>query len=223
MNSLSKRLNGHFASCAAVAAAAVAASAASAQVVWHTYGENGIQVPANGDGRYFNLLTGATGTSGSAVGGGPWMNPYGSGTGNIFWYATSAGGSWRGVNIGGYANEVSNLGLGFTVGSNIPNSGAAGTPQFNTLGGTSWADGLPGDFSLNALNYFGFRFQVGTATHYGFGVMRIGANLADRYMMGFAFESTAGASITTTAVPAPGALALLGAAGLMGSRRRRAA
>jgi len=223
MSSLSKRLNSHFASCAAVAAAAVAASTASAQVVWHTYGENGIQVPANGDGLYFNLLTGATGTSGSSVGGGPWMNPYGSSATNMAWFASSSAGTWRGVNIGLYGNEVSNLGLGFTVGSSIPNSGAAGTPRFNTSGGTSWADGLPGDFSLNALNYFGFRFQVGTATHYGFGVMRMGAAITERYMMGFAFESTAGASITTTAVPAPGALALLGAAGLMGSRRRRAA
>lgn len=222
MDSLSRRLSSHFALCAA-AAAGVSGSAASAQVVWHTYGPNGIQVPANGDGLYFNLVTGATGTSAGAVGGGPFMNPYGTSSATITWFATSAGGSWRGVNIGAYANEVSNVGIGFTVGSSVPDSGAGGTPRFNASAGSSWADGLAGDFSLNALNYFGFRFVFNNATHYGFGVMRVGADLADRHMMGFAFQSTAGASITTTAIPAPGALALLGAAGLMGSRRRRAA
>lgn len=96
-------------------------------------------------------------------------------------------------------------------------------PGFNGTFSTSVADGLPGAISLNSLNHFGFRFQSGTATHYGFGVMRIGANMSQRFLMGFAIESTAGATITTTAIPAPGALALLGAAALMGSRRRRAA
>ncbi len=221
MKTLSKRLDSHFAACAVAAATAVVGSA-DAAVQMFTYGPTGIQVPANGDGLYFNLNTGATGTSASAVGAGPWMNPYGSGTLSMSWYATTAGGTWRGVNTGLYGNEVSNLGLGFVVGSSVPNSGAAGTARFNTGGGTSWADGLPGDFSLNADNYFGFRFISGGSTYYGYGVMRMGAAITERYMMGFAVETTAGASITTAAIPAPGAIALLGVAGVVSGRRRRA-
>ncbi len=226
MKTLSKRLDSHFAACAVAAATAVVGSA-DAAIQMFTYGPTGIQVPADGDGLYFNLNTGATGTTAGAVGG-PWMNPYGLSNQAppngpyMNWYATTAGGSWRGVNIGGYSNEVSNLGLGFVVGSSIPNSGAAGTARFNTSGGTSWADGLPGDFSLNADNYFGFRFIRGGATYYGYGVMRMGAAISERYMMGFAVETTAGASITTAAIPAPGAIALLGVAGVVCGRRRRA-
>lgn len=221
MKSISKRLDAHFAACATAAAAVVAGSADGAVRLFE-YGATGIQVPANGVGLYFNLLTGVTGTSSTAMGGGPWMNPYGSLTTSMSWFAPSTSGTWRGINIGNYSNEVSNLGLGFVVGSSVPNTGAGGTPRFNTSGGTSWADGSLGDFSLNALNYFGFRFQVGTATHYGYGVMRLGASITERYMMGFAIEDTAGVSITTAEIPAPGAVALLGIAGLASGRRRRA-
>ncbi|MFM1831398.1 MAG: hypothetical protein RLZZ558_1738 [Planctomycetota bacterium] len=216
MKSLSKRLESHLAACAV----AVAAGAANAAVVSFEYGADGILIPASIDGLYFNLLTGATGSSAASVGGGPFMNPYGSSTTNMSWFATTAGGNWRGVNIGSYSNEVSDLGIGFTISSAIPDTGPLGTARFNTSGGTSWADGLLGDFSLNALNYFGFRFQVGTATHYGFGVIRMGASITERWMMGFAYESTAGAAITTGVIPAPGAVALLGLAGIAGRRRR---
>jgi MYXO-CTERM domain-containing protein len=44
-------------------------------------------------------------------------------------------------------------------------------------------------------------------------------NLVTRTVVDFAYESVAGESITVT--PAPGALALLGVAGLAGTRRRR--
>ena len=218
MKTLSKRLDSHFVACAVAAATAVVGSA-DAAIQMFTYGPTGIQVPADDNGIYFNLITGATGTSGAAAGG-PWMNPYGTSTSSMSWWATNAGGAWRGVNIGGYSNEVSNLGLGFVVGSSIPNSGALDTPRFNTSGGTSYADGLLGDFSLNADNYFGFRFLVGASTYYGYGVMRMGATIQERSMMGFAVETTAGASITTAVIPAPGALALLGLAGFAARRRR---
>ena len=221
MKSISKRLDAHFAACATAAATVVAGSAEGA-IRTFEYGPTGIQVPANGDGLYFNLLNGTTGTTGASVGGGPFMNPYGSTGPAMSWYASSLGGNWRGINIGIYEEEVSDLGLGFVVGASVPNSGAVGTPRFNSTAGTSWADGLPGDFSLNALNYFGFRFTVGSSTHYGYGVMRMGASITERYMMGFAIEDTAGASITTAVIPAPGAVALLGIAGLSAGRRRRA-
>ena len=223
MKSISKRLDAHFAVCTAAAAAVVAGSADGAIRLFE-YGPPGvgIQVPANGDGLYFNLVTGVTGTSAASVGGGPFMNPYGTSLSSMAWYATTAGGSWRGINIGGYSNEVSDIGVGFVVGASVPNTGPINTPRFNTSGGASYADGLLGDFSLNALNYFGFRFTFNSATHYGYGVMRMGATITERYMIGFAIEDTAGASITTAVIPAPGAAALLVTAGALGFRRRRA-
>jgi hypothetical protein len=196
---------------------------ADAAIVVHNINQ---VVPANLDGLYVNILTGATGSSAGSVGAGPYLNPYGSSTTNITWFAPAAGGNWRGVNIGLYGNEVSALPLGFVVSSAIPNSGAAGTPRFNTSGGTSWADGLLGDFSLNAVNYFGFRFEVGTATHYGWGSMELGASITDRTLRQVAFEDVAGAGIAAGAissVPEPSSLALLagGAMGVTAWRRAR--
>jgi hypothetical protein len=45
-------------------------------------------------------------------------------------------------------------------------------------------------------------------------------NLVTRTVVDFAYESVAGASIGAGVVPAPGAIALLGLAGLAGRRRR---
>jgi MYXO-CTERM domain-containing protein len=56
------------------------------------------------------------------------------------------------------------------------------------------------------------RFLMGTQPATG--------NLVTRTVVDFAYESVAGASIAA-GVPAPGALALLGVAGLAGARRRR--
>jgi hypothetical protein len=86
MKTLSKRLDSHFVACAVAAATAVVGSA-DAAIQMFTYGPTGIQVPADIDGIYFNLTTGATGTSAAAVGGGPFMNPYGTSTTNMSWYA----------------------------------------------------------------------------------------------------------------------------------------
>ena len=60
-------------------------------------------------------------------------------------------------------------------------------------------------------------FRSAGSTVYGFGVMRVGAVVGDRTLLSVSYENS-GAAIT---VPAPGALALLGVAGLAGTRRRR--
>jgi hypothetical protein len=88
----------------------------------------------------------------------------------------------------------------------------------STFGNT--ASGVAnGGWQLNAANYFGFRFLGGdAATHYGFGKMTIGATMGVRTLNFVSFESTAATGISV--VPAPGAIALLGLAGLVGRRRR---
>jgi MYXO-CTERM domain-containing protein len=72
----------------------------------------------------------------------------------------------------------------------------------------------------------GFRFvsSAGT-THYGWMRFAMGApgsagTAMTRTVVDYAYESVAGTSIAA-GVPAPGALALLGVAGLAGARRRR--
>jgi MYXO-CTERM domain-containing protein len=75
---------------------------------------------------------------------------------------------------------------------------------------------------LNASNYFGFQFTAADgATHYGWGRMDVGATADIRTLAVLGYESVAGTSINVGAVPAPGAMALLGLAGLAGRRRRR--
>ena len=72
---------------------------------------------------------------------------------------------------------------------------------------------------LNSANYFGFRFLGADAlTHYGWGIMTVGATMGVRTLTSVTFETTAGASVTVA--PAPGALALLGLAGFASRRRR---
>ena len=83
-----------------------------------------------------------------------------------------------------------------------------------------WDSGVvfgAGGWTLNASNYFGFRFLAGDGQiHYGFGRMDVGASESVRTVAFVSYESTPGASIT---VPGPGALAFLGWA--IGSRRPR--
>ena len=76
-----------------------------------------------------------------------------------------------------------------------------------------------GNWNLNSINYFGFRFAANTgATHYGYGRMDVGANANVRTLKYIEWNETAGAAVQV--IPAPGALALLGLAGFGRSRRR---
>jgi MYXO-CTERM domain-containing protein len=112
---------------------------------------------------------------------------------------------------GATTGSAGNLALGTAVGA---------TGSFGS--GAVVVGAAPGNWQLNASNYFGFRF-VGAdgGTKYGWGRFVIGAaiNGADRTVAELAYEDS-GASIAVGAVPAPGAIALLGLAGLASRRRR---
>ena len=199
---LSNRLAKHF---AAAAAASVVAGAANAAIVH--WADANLVVPATIDGLYINIETRSTGSAGSAVAG--WdINPY-SAT-SLTWFNATGTGMLRypGVTTG----SAGNLALGTAVGA----TGSYGS-------GAVVVGAAAGNWQLNASNYFGFRFVAADGlTHYGWGRFVIGASIfgADRAIAELAYEDVAGTAISVGAVPAPGAIALLGLAGLAGRRRR---
>jgi MYXO-CTERM domain-containing protein len=198
-------LDKHFAAAAAAAAALCAAGAANAAIV--TWNSN-LAIPANIDGLYINVETQQTGSSGASVAG--WdINPFGSTTlsfyspvGYIPYVRTESSG------------PLSSLALGTTISSASSFTSSTLAAIDNTgVGSNGWM--------TNAINYFGFRFKgADNQERYGYGVMQVGATATTRTLLSVAYESTAGASIAVGAVPAPGAIALLGLAGLAGRRRR---
>jgi len=202
--SISHRLNKHFA-LAAVATAAVAATANASVVTWNA----NLVIPNNIDGQYINVETQVYGTAAGLVTG--WdINPYGTSTTTMSWFAAAApSGCVTGLGTGGTITGVANLSNGTLVGS------------ASTFGNT--ASGVAnGGWKLNAANYFGFRFKAADAlTHYGYGVMTVGATMGVRTLTSVYYESVAATGITVVAIPAPGALAFLGLAGFA-TRRRRA-
>ena len=200
---LSNRLAKHF---AAAAAASVVAGAANAAIV-HWANAN-LVIPATIDGLYINVETQASGSAGSVVAG--WdINPY-SAT-SLTWFNATGTGMLRypGVTTG----SAGNLTLGTSVGA----TGSYGSGAV-TVGAAA------GNWVLNASNYFGFRFVAADGlTHYGWGRMDVGAAITTRTLAEIAYESTAATAINVGdngTVPAPGAIALLGLAGLAGRRRR---
>ena len=196
---LSNRLVKHFG--AAAAAAVVVGSANAAIVAWENCN---LVIPNTIDGLYINIETRATGSASSVVAG--WdINPYSAASLN--WFNAAGTGMMRfpGVTTGG----AGSLALGTLVG-----------PAGSFGGGSVTVGAAPGNWSLNAVNSFGFRFVAADGgTKYGYGTFLIGAaiNGADRTITNLYFESDSNVGIV---VPAPGALALLGLAGLAGRRRR---
>jgi len=198
---LSNRLAKHFG--AAAAAAVVVGSANAAIVHW---ADANLTIPATIDGLYINVETQTTGSAGSVVAG--WdINPYSATTLN--WFNAAGTGMMRypGVTTGSAGSLMAGMEVGAT--------GSFGS-------GAVVVGSAPGNWSLNASNYFGFRFVAADGgTKYGWGRFVIGAALngADRMIAELAYEDS-GASIAVGAIPAPGAVALLGLAGLAGRRRR---
>ena len=196
---LSNRLVKHFG--AAAAAATLVGAANAAVVTWNC----NLVVPNNIDGQYINVETQVAGSAAGLVAG--WdLNPYGTSTTTMSWFAASMpSGCVMGLGQGGTTSAVASLSTGTLVGAA---STFANTASSVTAGG--WV--------LNSANYFGFRFVGADAlTHYGFGKMTIGATMGVRTLDFVSYESVAATGII---VPAPGAIALLGLAGLCGRRRR---
>ena len=196
----SNRLAAHF---AVAAVATVVAGAAQAAIV---HWDANLVIPNNIDGLYINVETRvAASAAGLAAG---WdLNPYGTSTTAMSWFAAAApSGCVMGLGQGGTTSAVASLSTGTLVSS------------ASTFGNTA-SSVTAGGWVLNSNNYFGFRFLGADAlTHYGWGIFSIGATMGVRTLVSVEFETTAGASVTVA--PAPGAIALLGLAGLAGRRRR---
>ena len=202
--SISNRLEKHFAVCAAaVATVACVGTANAALVTWNA----NLVIPNNIDGQYINVETQTAGSAAGNVAG--WdLNPYGTSTAAMSWFAAAApSGCVMGLGQGGATSAVASLSAGTLVSS------------ASTFGNTA-SSVTAGGWMLNSANYFGFRFRGADAlTHYGWGQFTIGATMGVRTLDFVTFETTAATAVTVA--PAPGALALLGLAGLA-TRRRRA-
>ena len=188
-----------------VAAATVAMTAAAANAGLVTWNAN-LVIPNNIDGQYINVETQTAGSAAGNVAG--WdLNPYGTSTTAMSWFAAAApSGCVMGLGQGGLTSAVASLSAGTLVSS------------ASTFGNTA-SSVTAGGWMLNSANYFGFRFLGADAgTHYGWGIMTVGATMGVRTLTSVTFETTAGASVTVA--PAPGALALLGLAGFAARRRR---
>jgi hypothetical protein len=200
-----RRLETHLA-----ASVAVAAAASAAQAVVITWNINQA-IPANFDGLYVKIDTQQViSTAGSGLSG--WdINIYGATNLNFFASATSPNPATTYVRTQG-SGGPSSLAGGTVI-------SAASTFANSTSSLFSGTTGLNG-WQLNAINYFGFRFHNNTtnAVNYGFGAIQVGATPATRSLL-FVTYGNEGEAVTV--IPAPGALALVGAAGILGSRRRR--
>jgi len=205
--SMSNRLANHFA-LAAVATAAVAATS-NAAIVYS--GIVNFAINADIDGAYINVETAVLSNGpGSGVPG--WdVNPYGTSLTAVSFFSTTGTGYMR------------NPGAGTSTGrTNIAVGTAIGSASFFYGSTTATLGTLVGQWTANSTGIFGFKFLAADGlTHYGWMRLAIGANTATRSVVDYGYESTVGTAINAGAVPAPGAVALLGLAGLI-TRRRRA-
>ena len=205
MTTLAKRLDTHFAACAAAAAGAAmlgGAQEANAAIVYS--GIVNITIPNTFAGVYLNIVTGLTTATGGANVGMD-FNPYNVGA--SMWQGP--GTANRAVQ-GGVVGSAANLAFG------APISGAS----------TFVAGAYPtmGNFAVGVSGYFGLRFlrETDSATLHGWVRMTKGTNPTTTGLIHeYAYENVAGGTILAGDIPGPGSLALLalGALGLRGRKR----
>jgi MYXO-CTERM domain-containing protein len=209
---LSNRLAKHF---GAAAAAAVVVGSANAAIVYS--GVINFACAVDIDGTYINVET-AQLSNGPGAGVPGWdVNPYRSGTGSGMNFFSPTG--------GGMVSAASGTGPAINLASNTL---IGSTSNFSSSTATIVFGAAAGQWQYGTDNLVGFRFvSAAGTTHYGWMRFLMGAqpasgNLVTRTVVDFAYESVAGASILAgdTGIPAPGALALLGVAGLASRRRR---
>lgn len=204
MKSLKMRLESHFVAAAAVAAVAALGGAQKADATVVSSGPVNIPIPVTTSGVYLNLVTGVNDSNPGNVSG--WdVNPWSSSNLSMFNPSSPSGGVY--VGSAGYANLA-------------PGTLIDGSSSF-----TSGTNDVTMPLNLNSDNNFiGIRLlNEGTGqVNYGFLQIHLGASQTDpaRAIIAYAYEDS-GAGITTSAVPTPGSLALLGLGGLGLTRRRR--
>jgi len=190
---------------AVATSSAIVSSVDAAVVNWNL----NLVVPATEAGLFINIEQQVYGTSPDMNAG--WdLNPNGANA--LIFGGTTAHGTWMMVDPATGWDSASSFAPGVVVGSSY---------QFKALpGGNVIFGNAPGLWKENANNIFGFRFlNAQNQVRYGYGVMYIGANALERRLVSLSYETT---GLSIVAVPAPGAVALAGLAGLaVGLRRRR--
>jgi len=170
-----------------VQAAALCLCAAPALAAVVDSGPVNIAIPDNIDGIYFNIVTGASGTTGGAVAG--WdINPYSAAAGQFNLWGPTAN-TWfnpQAVITGNY-----NLPIGTVI-------QGADTAFFRPGGGTNVGTQL----TLNSdQNFVGFRFvneANGGQVHFGYLQLQVGASAGTRSIVRYWYEDVAGTAITVT-------------------------
>ncbi len=156
-------------------------------------------------------------------------------------FATSTTGNFTGWDISLWGNNASFLTVNSQSLSNNRFIGTGpGTPTpiarlepgylieasspFGTNGGGTLAMPTylpaPGPILANSENIVGFRRVSNGQTLFGWMSIFVGSDMLTRSLTGIAYEDSGG-PIVAGAIPAPGAIALLGLGGVLGARRRR--
>ena len=122
----------------------------------------------------------------------------------------------------GFVSNSTGSGSAKLAANTVVGSTLASPLQYSQIGAIMITVGNAGRWFAGDTGYFGFRFKSAEGEiRYGWGEIDLNADsLKEGVVTTLVYDDT-GASVTVGVVPAPGALALLGVAGLVGSRRRR--